>query len=179
MVISHPADWIAEDASGRNSAGDGAYMTVVITNLRHAPAHGLQKWIEEGLYQVTDQTWASAELSVALQKVSNFSGLDAEQRRLEPILRMLASRSGESYSMRRSACPIGEVLEIETTLTRPSGLQTRNSMLVFPRTPAGQQQYELILGYVASEKLKARLHQVSRDVVSRIKLVKELERPSP
>jgi hypothetical protein len=176
MQVVYPADWSAT-LTGLVPAATSFRMPLIsgITLNRRLPT-GLQKWAEEHLYHITDKDWQLSEISIQLMPIPRFTDLDSEMARLQPFIRQLA-RSGQTYVVRKSTCPVGPLLEMDVDAPANAGLVNGHFAIrtVYPPCTPGEQQYEIVLRYTTPARLKDRVDKVARDVVSRIRLVRNSE----
>ena len=106
MLIEYPSDWSDEEDDPNASSDDSPVVHIM---LRPKPPGGLRKWLDGQRFHVTDHDWVNSSVSVDLQKVPSFHGLDAEIARLEPFVRQMG-RGGMTYTFLKSTCAAGPVL---------------------------------------------------------------------
>lgn len=173
VSVIYPAGWTVDESDYSHADADTPIAHVW---LRPKSPGGLQAWLDGRLFHVRDSDWLNSAISVELQKIPSFRGLDGEIARLEPFVRQMG-RHGVTYSYRKWTCPAGPVLEIHGQL--PKNLQgilpPWGQFLVFPESAPGEQQYEVIVSYQTTGQLESRLHQAAIDVVSRLRIVRNTE----
>ncbi len=171
LVVAYPTDWTMD------AQGDRSGPTFAAFTLTRLPASRVQRWLDEHIWHAGADDAQHSRISVSLLRVDSSSGLDREQRRLEPGLRML-TRLGGRYSVTRTRYPVGPALDLQIEVPNLPPHEIGSSVLVFPAIDSGEPQYEIAVGYYATARLKARVRQVALDVVSRLRLVQVQEKAS-
>ena len=175
VQVSYPADWFVAYEHAADTVEPGAPLAWI--RLAPSPSNSLQAIIDQYVYHVSRDELADVYFQMMLQPISSFQGVDAEARRLEPGLQSI-TRPGGTYTLKKRLCPSGPMLDISIEPGGQSVVAADNMMILYPEPMAGGARYELILHYRGPKSLKARLRETADDVLSRIRLVKEVERPS-
>jgi hypothetical protein len=172
VVVTYPADYAVTQTDDTTTP---SFLPFTSMYLRPRPAQGLQAWLDSHLFGAERELQGSY-LVVEMEPIGHPVVMQDEESRLRDIARQLTHRGG-SFSLGPAHVPAGQGL----TLNIRGGANLADSLeyvtLVFPMPSAGRPQYEVVVRGHASGSQAARTRSVALDVVSRLRLVQNPDRP--
>lgn len=169
LAVTYPADWVIVDTSVLSDVGPPTRETFI--TLTQKPATGLQHWLDEHVLRVRDSELSDSYLTIFLQRLDGPVNLSRESARLASGFDQMYGPNG-TVRIRNTSCPIGPMIECDIQDGSSGDTGEFRGWYAYPTPSRGADQYEVVVRYNTTARLKSRMRQTALDVVSHLKLVK-------